>query len=657
MHARIPAVLLAVSLLGVAQPLTFDLTTVPTNIAPQSLVAGDFNHDSKPDLAVTGKEGSVAILLGNGDGTFRSGQTIPVGAPATRIVKADFNHDGNFDLAVSVGSTGQVVVLLGNADGTFQAPIDSGMRAPGGVFTPGNNPMLMAADINGDGKTDLIVGPYSMASASVSLASSSTMYVLAGNGDGTFQAPVVSSIKPVAYSTAVAVDFFHDGKTEVFLVGTHSSYPNSSLLTGAAGGSLTETLFAALSNDVDAFYPVTLADATGNSRPAVVVVEPCSSGSAPGIFTFPDGSLTPVTSAPDYCPSEWNSIQAVAADVDGDGKPDLLLSDATGDLYVLTGKGDGTFLPTSPTRLFYTGASRSDGVTEGYDVYGSLTTADFRGSGKQDVIVALTGKRVVLLKNGTAIPPNIPPPGVVSSATLSPVGAVAGSLMSIFGTGLAYETAAPNPLYPLPDRLFGTSVTLNGLRVPFLWLSPNQANVQIPWEAAGLTQATLTLARNGAAASVTVQIAPQAPGLFTMNGQGTGQAAALIAGTASVAAPLGAFSSSRPARPGEYVSLYGTGLGPVLQPIPLVTGEATPVTLFPFQPFTNAYYPTIAKTTVTIGGITATVQFAGLAPAMIGVYQINVLVPANAPPGPAVPVVVSVGGVAAPAVTIAIGPS
>jgi hypothetical protein len=136
MRARIPAVLLAGCLLGAAQPLTFDLTTVPTNITPQSLVAGDFNHDGKPDLAVTGKEGSVAILLGNGDGTFRSGQTIPVGAPATRIVKADFNHDGNLDLAVSVGSNGQVVVLLGNADGTFQAPIDSGMRAPTGVFTP-----------------------------------------------------------------------------------------------------------------------------------------------------------------------------------------------------------------------------------------------------------------------------------------------------------------------------------------------------------------------------------------------------------------------------------------------------------------------------------------------------------------------------------------
>src|ERR1035441_6892695 len=115
-----------------AQPPALDLTTVPTRITPESLVAGDFNRDGKPDLAVSGDDssgnGAVEILLGNGDGTFRSAGVIVVGPPATRIAQADFNLDGALDLAVSVGTKGQVMILLGNGDGSFRTPLDSGDR-------------------------------------------------------------------------------------------------------------------------------------------------------------------------------------------------------------------------------------------------------------------------------------------------------------------------------------------------------------------------------------------------------------------------------------------------------------------------------------------------------------------------------------------------
>ena len=171
-----------------------------------------------------------------------------------------------------------------------------------------------------------------------------------------------------------------------------------------------------------------------------------------------------------------------------------------------------------------------------------------------------------------------------------------------------------------------------------------------------MTQATLTFTRNGAAAqSITIPIAPYAPGIFAMNGQGTGQAAALIAGTTAIAAPVGAFTASRPAHPGEYISLYATGLGPVNEPIRLSTGGATP----PPGPYTPGVplFPTTTQPTVTVGGVPATVQFSGLAPDLVGVYQINVQIPATAPAGAAVPVVLSMGGFQAVAVTIAIGPS
>jgi uncharacterized protein (TIGR03437 family) len=659
MSYRAFPVFLVFSAFSAAQTLTLDLTAVPVSVTPQSLITGDFNHDGKPDLAVTGSQGSVVILLGNGDGTFRNGQTIPVTAPATRIVKADFNQDGNLDLAVMVGSNGQVVVLLGNADGTFQAPVDSGAKTPSGVFTPGNNPTLMAGDINGDGKVDLILGPYSMASASISLASSSTMSVLPGNGDGTFQAPVVSSIAPISYATATPVDFYNNGRIDVFLAGTHATYPNSSLLTGAADGTLTEKLFAALSNDVDAFYALTAGAVNANGPPAAVVVDTCTPS---GIFVFLNGSFTPaVSTQPDICvdqPHVPGYTQVAIADMNGDGIPDLLVNEGSGYLYVIPGQGNGAFAGTAGT--FYTGAapSISPGADSGFDIYGSIAAADFRGTGKQDVVIALAGKGVVLLRNDSGTPPSVTSGGVMSSASLTAIPAVAGSLTSIFGSGLAYATGIGYNPNILPNWLFGTAVTLNGSPVPLMWLSPTQANVQIPWEEAGLSQATLVVTRNEMASqSITIQLAPAAPALFSMNGQGTGQAAALIAGSSTIAAPVGAFSSSRPALPGEYVAFYGTGLGAVVEPLPLITGEATPTTDGPFQPFTDIYYSTVQKATVTVGGVAATVQFSGLAPALIGVYQINVQVPANAPSGAAVPVVLSIGGATANAVTVAIGPS
>jgi uncharacterized protein (TIGR03437 family) len=487
------------------------------------------------------------------------------------------------------------------------------------------------------------------------------MYVLLGNGDGTFHAPKASSIAPISYASARAVDFYNNGKTDVFLVGTHADYPNGSLLTGAADGALTESRFSGVINDGGVYFALATADLQGNGRQGVIAAEQC--GSIPtGVYTFLNGSLTPVTSmVPDICGADGappGFMEAAVADMDGDGKADLLLSDGFGMLYVTPGNGDGTF-QGSKTGKFYTSAAPSSGGISGFDKYGSIATADFRGTGKLDVVMALAGKSVVMLKNGAGAAPAVPSGGVVSSASLTAIPAVAGSLASVFGSGFSYE-AGTGTYFPnvLPTWLFGTAVTLNGSPIPLMWLSPTQVNVQIPWENAGLTQATLVLTRNQLASqTITVQLAPAAPALFAMNGQGTGQAAALIAGSSTIAAPVGAFSTSRPAHPGEYISLYGTGLGAVVEPQPLVTGQSTPERDTPFQPLRYSYYPTVQTTTVSIGGVPANVQFAGLAPDMIGVYQINVQIPASAPSGAAVPVVLSIGGAVANTVTLAIGPS
>ena len=117
----------------------------------------------------------------------------------------------------------------------------------------------------------------------------------------------------------------------------------------------------------------------------------------------------------------------------------------------------------------------------------------------------------------------------------------------------------------------------------------------------------------------------------------------MIAGTVTLAAPAGAFPDSRPARPGEFVAIFATGLGPV-EP-PLATGA--PASDDPLS-------VTTTLPQVTIGGVPATVTFSGLAPGFVGLYQINVEIPAGAPSGGAVAVVVTIGGVQSNVVTIAI---
>jgi uncharacterized protein (TIGR03437 family) len=120
----------------------------------------------------------------------------------------------------------------------------------------------------------------------------------------------------------------------------------------------------------------------------------------------------------------------------------------------------------------------------------------------------------------------------------------------------------------------------------------------------------------------------------------------LIAGTASLAAPNDAFPGSRPARIGEYVSIYATGLGDVSNRPGL--GSASPL-----SPLST----TLAKPEVTVGGVPAAVTFSGLAPGYVGLYQINVQVPAGAPTGPNVPIVLTIGGVPSNTATIAVDPA
>lgn len=226
--------------------------------------------------------------------------------------------------------------------------------------------------------------------------------------------------------------------------------------------------------------------------------------------------------------------------------------------------------------------------------------------------------------------------GTVDDASyVTPV--VAGSIAAVFGTNLSVGQAASTEPAPLPTTLAQSSSTVGGKTAPLYFAMPTQVNLQIPWELAGQTQASIVTTVNGvASAEENVALAPFAPGIFTMNAMGTGQGAVLIASTYQLA------GASTPVSRGAYVAIFCTGLGAVTnQP---ATGAAS----------TGALSFALTTPTVTIGGASASVTYAGLAPGFVGLYQVNALVPPGISPGSAVPLVIAMGNTTSNAVTIAV---
>jgi uncharacterized protein (TIGR03437 family) len=246
-----------------------------------------------------------------------------------------------------------------------------------------------------------------------------------------------------------------------------------------------------------------------------------------------------------------------------------------------------------------------------------------------------------------------PPPQTASNAFVNAANPAGGnalaprSIASLFGANLAPRVAIADLAPPLPFTLGGVTMTMGGGSVPLFFVSPEQVNFQIPlFNLTGQVSTSLTVTQGTAITTITVLLKPYAPALFTTNAGGTGQASTLIAGTTSLAAATGAFPGSRPAKVGEYISIYATGLGDVSNRPSL--GYPSPGSLLA---------TTLATPTVTIGGAPATVSFSGLAPGYVGLYQINVQVPVGAPTGPGIPLIVTIAGVSSNTATIAVDPA
>jgi uncharacterized protein (TIGR03437 family) len=216
-----------------------------------------------------------------------------------------------------------------------------------------------------------------------------------------------------------------------------------------------------------------------------------------------------------------------------------------------------------------------------------------------------------------------------------------GSWVSVFGDSLA-DGEAQFFDAPFGRQLLTTEVRLGDQPLPLYYVNPKQVNALIPRGLNPNTQHQIVVQRAATVSvPIPVTVAEVQPGIFTVNQQGTGQGAIEIANTTTLAAPAG--PGARPARRGEAISIFCSGLGAVT--IAPDEGAAASLTQFSF---------TLATPTVSIGGVAAAVPFSGLAPGLVGVYQVNVVVPDGAPSGSAVTLVLAINGIPSNPVTVAV---
>ncbi|MCZ2148896.1 MAG: S8 family serine peptidase [Bryobacterales bacterium] len=216
--------------------------------------------------------------------------------------------------------------------------------------------------------------------------------------------------------------------------------------------------------------------------------------------------------------------------------------------------------------------------------------------------------------------------GGLSNAASGQQAYAPGMIMAVYGTAMG-NFAQPAGAVPLPQYLAGFEATVNGVAAPLYYVSPGQVNVQIPYETQP-GQAKLVIGNPYENVSTTFTVAPAAPGIFMFAD--------------------GSVNPSRSGSRGQIVTLFVTGEGQVRPS--LATGD-TPSPLTPLSRLPRPALPVA----VTVGGVAAGLQFVGIPPGLVGVTQINFVVPQTVPPGEQ-QVVVQVGNVSSPAAKFTVNP-
>ena len=437
------------------QSPTFTIQSYP--LLGNSHIAVDLNGDGILDLAGPSAIGA-AVMLGNANGTFQARVDFPAGGQTQDLAAGDFNSDGRQDLAVSIFTQQTSLSLLtGNGDGTFNAPVNFPNT------TASDSPVIVAADVNDDTRLDILIA-HSFACFTTPCASIDDLTIMLGNGNGTFQSRNIDV--GIGMSEIAIGDFNRDGNKDLAMSGSSARLY---LLQGNGDGTFvqqpTQTLIPGDNHlgedgtdiDVgdfnrDGIQDLVVAVSLNGSRTVVLI------GNGDGSFRTPLVITEPAIRIPHY--------QAVA-DYNGDGSQDLALSlgwGFQGMIEILKGNGDGTFQP-----LVLYDPTPADSSTAG----GDLVTGDFNRDGRPDLALQVRGAFPAMhilintTNGGTAPPTPLPAPTLLSpanNATLPLNQSIPFSWSAVAGAA-TYEiqfddsSSFTNPLFAAQTGLTQTQTT------------------------------------------------------------------------------------------------------------------------------------------------------------------------------------------------------
>ena len=347
-----------------------------------SINVGDINKDGKLDLLINNWNGETyaEVWLGNGDGTFRSGQSIAGGLTWGNIFAADMgdiNGDGCLDVAITV-DIGYSYEFLGNCDGTFQNPVAATGSFPIGDLTE----TIRLADFNGDGHLDIVIaGIYQESQYGV--PAGNLLSVLFGDGAGNFAQAHVYRGEPDMVGVAVA-DFLGTGYPDV--VTANQSDDTSTVFLNDGHGGFGDPQGMTLDQTTPAvelaISGLLAADLNGDGKQDLAVMEAPASGNGVNRFAAlindGTGKLLPAqrySTGVNYLPF-GELPDFVLADFRHTGHPDLLAIYGSGTSYItfLPNNGDGTFGTLT--------------VIQAQGLAPLLGVGDFNGDGKLDFVVA-----------------------------------------------------------------------------------------------------------------------------------------------------------------------------------------------------------------------------------------------------------------------------
>jgi FG-GAP-like repeat/Abnormal spindle-like microcephaly-assoc'd, ASPM-SPD-2-Hydin len=332
-----------------------------------SFAVTDLNGDGKLDVAVADcacnvqlVPGNISVLLGFGDGTFVGKSDYGAGGRPSTLTAADFNNDGHLDLATANPPPNSVSVLLGNANGTFQPQVS---------YPVGTLPQsVAAADLRNNGDVDLITANKVCVTPPCTPGSVS---VLLGHGDGTFQTHVdyAAGLEPAS----VAVGDFRSNGTLDLAVANNGSSSVSILLGNGDGTFQPQVSYLTVPSPEQ----IAIGDFNGDGKLDLAVVGP---GNFSILLGNGDGTFQPQV---EYSPGGYS---ITTADFNGDGKLDLALGNEG--VSILLGNGDGTF--QAPVTFAIAGATAF-----------SIAVADFNQDGKLDLALSTDSTvSAIMLGNG-----------------------------------------------------------------------------------------------------------------------------------------------------------------------------------------------------------------------------------------------------------------